>query len=155
MLIILKRVQVKHVLVKWTRSECLLISLFFFSRSHREPAPITVAARSKAWTLFVRCNTEIVGSNPSGSMDVCLRLFCVCVLCVGSGLATDWSPVQGVLPATYRTRKTEKQAKTQQKGCRALESPAFCQILIYWHTMDMSLLHIFMCVSEYRKTSDC
>jgi hypothetical protein len=27
-------------------------------------------------------------------MDVCLRLFCVCV--VGSGLATGWSPVQGV-----------------------------------------------------------
>jgi hypothetical protein len=29
---------------------------------------------------------------------VCMRLFCVCVvLCLGSGLATSWSPVQGVL----------------------------------------------------------
>jgi hypothetical protein len=32
---------------------------------------------------------EIVGSNPIQGMDVCVRLFCVCVVvCVGSGLAT-------------------------------------------------------------------
>jgi hypothetical protein len=41
--------------------------------------PLTVAARSKAWTVFVRSNAEIVGSNPTQGMDVCLRLFCVCV----------------------------------------------------------------------------
>jgi hypothetical protein len=35
-------------------------------------------------------------------MDVCVRLFCVCVvLCVGSCPATSWSPVQGFLPAVY------------------------------------------------------
>jgi hypothetical protein len=33
-------------------------------------------------------------------MDVCLRLFCVCVC----GLATGWSPVQGVLPTVLRLR---------------------------------------------------
>jgi hypothetical protein len=34
-------------------------------------------------------------------MDACVRLFCVCVvLCVGSGLVTSWSPVQGVLPTS-------------------------------------------------------
>jgi hypothetical protein len=61
---------------------------------------ITVAARSKAWTVFANSNTWIVGSNPTLGVDVCMRLFCVCVaLCVGSGLATGWSPVQGVLPA--------------------------------------------------------
>jgi hypothetical protein len=50
--------------------------------------PITVAARSKAWTVFACSNTGIVGSNPTRGMDVCVRLFCVCVvLCVGSGLA--------------------------------------------------------------------
>jgi hypothetical protein len=47
--------------------------------------PITVAMWSKAWTVFSRLNTGIVGSNPIQSMDVCLHLFCVCV---GSGLAT-------------------------------------------------------------------
>jgi hypothetical protein len=41
--------------------------------------PITVAARSKAWTVFARSNTGIVGSNPTQRMDVCLRLFCVYV----------------------------------------------------------------------------
>jgi hypothetical protein len=31
--------------------------------------------------------------------DVCVHLFCVCVvLCAGSGLTTGWSPVRGVLP---------------------------------------------------------
>jgi hypothetical protein len=39
--------------------------------------PITVTARSKAWTVFARSNTEIVGSNPIRGMDVCVRLFCV------------------------------------------------------------------------------
>jgi hypothetical protein len=39
----------------------------------------------------------------------CVRTFCVCVvLCVGSGLATGWSPVQGVLPTMYRIKKLKK-----------------------------------------------
>jgi hypothetical protein len=56
--------------------------------------PITVAARSKAWTVFVRSNTGIVGSNPTRGIDVCVYS----VFVLGSGLATDWSLVQGVLP---------------------------------------------------------
>jgi hypothetical protein len=52
-------------------------------------------ALSKAWTVFSRSNAGIVVSNPTQGMDVCLRLFCVYV---GSGLATCWSLVQGVLP---------------------------------------------------------
>jgi hypothetical protein len=40
---------------------------------------------------------------------VCACLFCICVvICVGSGLATSWSPVQGVL-------------STVHKGCRAVD----------------------------------
>jgi hypothetical protein len=38
--------------------------------------------RAKAWNIFFRSNTGIMGSNHTESMDVCLRLFCVCfVLC--------------------------------------------------------------------------
>jgi hypothetical protein len=37
-------------------------------------------------------------------MDVCVRLFCVCILYVGSGLATGWSPVQGVFPNVYKLK---------------------------------------------------
>jgi hypothetical protein len=45
--------------------------------------PITVAARSKGWTVFTPLNTGIVGSNPTQGMDICVRLFFLCaVLCV-------------------------------------------------------------------------
>jgi hypothetical protein len=71
--------------------------------------PITVASRSKAPTVFARSNTAIVGSNLTQGLDVCVRLFCVCVvLREGSGLMTDWSPVQGVLPSVYRIKKLQK-----------------------------------------------
>jgi hypothetical protein len=67
--------------------------------------PITVTARSEAWTVFACSNTGVVGSIPTRGMDVGVRLFCVCVvLCLGSGLATDWSPVQGILQTVYRLR---------------------------------------------------
>jgi hypothetical protein len=36
--------------------------------------------RGLAWSAFARLNTGIVGSNPARSMDVCLRLFCICVV---------------------------------------------------------------------------
>jgi hypothetical protein len=69
--------------------------------------PITVAARSKAWTVFSRSNTGIVGSYPTWDMDVRVRLFYVCaVLCADSGFETGWSPVQGV-----RYKETEKAVK--------------------------------------------
>jgi hypothetical protein len=61
--------------------------------------PITVAALSKAWNVFVRFKAGVVGSNPTQGMDVCVHLLYVYViLCVGSGLTTDLSPAQGVLP---------------------------------------------------------
>jgi hypothetical protein len=63
--------------------------------------PITVAARTKAWTVFARSNSGIVSSNPTRDIDVyivCIySVFCV-VLCVGRGIATGWSPFQGELP---------------------------------------------------------
>jgi hypothetical protein len=57
--------------------------------------PIRVASPSKAWTVFARSNTAILGSIPTQDMDVCVCFFfCVCVvLCVGSGLATGSSLV--------------------------------------------------------------
>jgi hypothetical protein len=82
--------------------------------------PITVAARSKAWTIFARSNAGILGSNPAQGMDVCVRLFCVCVvLCAGSGLTTGWPPVLEVLPTVYRIKKL-KSGQTPTTGCRAI-----------------------------------
>jgi hypothetical protein len=41
---------------------------------------MTVAARSKAWTVFARSNAGIMGSNPIQSMDVCVRVYSVSAL---------------------------------------------------------------------------
>jgi hypothetical protein len=63
---------------------------------------MAVAAQSEAWTVIARLNAEIMGSNPTQDMYVSVRLCCVyAVLCVRSGLATDWSPLQGVIPTVY------------------------------------------------------
>jgi hypothetical protein len=77
-----------------------------------------VAARCKAWKVFARWNTRIVGSIPTRGMDVCVRLFCVCVvLCAGRGLATGWSPVQGVLANGLRNWRGGQ----GPKGCIYIE----------------------------------
>jgi hypothetical protein len=68
--------------------------------------PITVAALSKAWTVFARSNTEIVCSNSTQGMDVCVRLLSVCVvLCIGRGLATrhEQSSPARTLKSWFRT----------------------------------------------------
>jgi hypothetical protein len=70
--------------------------------------PITVAARSKAGSVFARLNTGIVGSNTTQGMDVCFRLFCVCALLyAGSGLATADPPFKEF----YRLCKMIKKLK--------------------------------------------
>jgi hypothetical protein len=57
--------------------------------------PITVATRSnKAWTVFALSNAGILVSNPTTVIDVFSRLFCICV---GSGLAAEWSALQTIL----------------------------------------------------------
>jgi hypothetical protein len=87
-------------------------NLFIFSSTL---GLITVASWSKARTVFARSNIGIVDSNPTWVMEVCVRLFCVCaVLCVGSGLATGWSPVQGV-HRLYKRLRNSKAAKVQQR----------------------------------------
>jgi hypothetical protein len=69
------------------------------------------SARSKAWTVFARSNTGIVARIPLEAwMSVCV---CV-VLFVGRGLATCWSPVQGVYRMCIGPRNW-KAAKTQQR----------------------------------------
>jgi hypothetical protein len=63
-----------------------LIDYLFISLSndafklYRLYGSITVALRSKAWNVFIRSGTRIVGSNPTRDLDVCPRFFCVCVV---------------------------------------------------------------------------
>jgi hypothetical protein len=42
--------------------------------------PVTVVARSKAWTVFARSNVGMVGSNSTQGMDICMCVYSVFVL---------------------------------------------------------------------------
>jgi hypothetical protein len=103
--------------LKWSRRECTCDTIVtythrvphrqmrtkYFNRISDGPSQWPRGLRHEPSSL--RSNTGIVSSNPTQGINVCVRLFCICfVLCVGSGLAMGWSPVQGVLPAVYRLR---------------------------------------------------
>jgi hypothetical protein len=76
--------------------------------------PITVAPRSEAWSLFASSNTATVGSNPTRGMDICIVcVYSVCIVCVGSGLATGWSSVQVVPPTAYRIKTLKKRPRSK------------------------------------------
>jgi hypothetical protein len=82
------------------------------------PMPITVASRSKAWTVFSRSNTGIVGSNPIQCTDVCVCVYSVFVLsCVY--VAALWRADHSS-KESYRLCKedyeTEEEARAQQRA---------------------------------------
>jgi hypothetical protein len=64
------------MIVEWRKdkSGCSIQEL---SWMNSVAVPITVAARYKAWTVFARSNTVVMGLNPTWGMDDCVRLFCV------------------------------------------------------------------------------
>jgi hypothetical protein len=78
--------------------------------------PITVAARSKAWTVFALSNAGIVGSNPIQGMDV--RIACICSVFVLFYVSV--AALRLAAPPSkesYRlciNEETEKAAKAQQ-----------------------------------------
>jgi hypothetical protein len=73
---------------------------------------ITVAARSKARNILARLNIGIVGSNPTSGMDVRLRVFVLAFSCIGIGLATGQSLIQGVLPTVFKIRDFQINSET-------------------------------------------
>jgi hypothetical protein len=88
-----------------------------------------VAARSEARNVIARSNAGIVFSNLTQGMDVCVRLFCVCViLCVGRGLGMGRSPVQGVLPTVYRIKNLEKGPNSKKKDCSIYTRTLLCEV---------------------------
>jgi hypothetical protein len=78
---------------------------------------ITVAARSKARTVFARSNTEIVGLNPTGGMDVCGPLFCV-LSCVWAAALRRVEPPPRTSTDCIGLGKLRR-PKPNKKGCRA------------------------------------
>jgi hypothetical protein len=57
---------------------CYKRKISLFNEGKKKNEPITVVALSKAWTIFPRSNTGIVGSNPTQGMDVCVFFLCLC-----------------------------------------------------------------------------
>jgi hypothetical protein len=100
------RKMLPHCTLKTDRYQLSSLIQWSLYRSEFRKEPITVAARSKTWTVLACSNAGIVCSNPTRGMDVCVRLLYMfyVVLRIGSGLATGWSPIQGVLPTVYRSR---------------------------------------------------
>jgi hypothetical protein len=52
--------------------------------------PVTVAESSKAWTVLACLNAGIVGSNPTGDMNIYVYVYVYSMFvlsCVGRGLA--------------------------------------------------------------------
>jgi hypothetical protein len=72
-------------------------------------------SRSRAWTVFGRSNTGVVGSDLTWGVDVCLHLFCVCaVLYVGRHLETSWPPSKGYYRPCIVLENWKKQKKTHR-----------------------------------------
>jgi hypothetical protein len=67
-------------------------------------------------------------------MDVCVSVFCVyVVLCVGSGLATGWSPFEGVLLTAYRIKKLKKRPRS--KGLKSHKGINGNRVNVSWKSL--------------------
>jgi hypothetical protein len=69
----------------------------------------------------------------------CLCLFCVCI---GSGLATGWSPIQGVLPTVYKNKKLKWNEAFEI--CRVLQREQ--QAWMWWTKQGSGLAHRYVIV---------
>jgi hypothetical protein len=63
-------------------------------------------------------------------MSVCVYSVCV-VLCVGSGLATGWSLVQGVLLTVYKIKKLRKRPRSNQRTVEPCRNMWMIQTLFF------------------------
>jgi hypothetical protein len=84
--------------------------------------PITVATRYKAWTVFARSNTVIIGSDPAQNMHVCIVcIYSVFVLSCVQVATLRWADPPS--KESYRLSKKSnwKSSQGPTKGCRAID----------------------------------
>jgi hypothetical protein len=100
------------------------------TRRRVRTVPITVDTRSNFW---------IVDSNPTRGMDICVRLFCVCVvLCIGTSLATGWS----MSKESYRLcigLRNWKSGWDPTKSCRAIDEWMYGQTLLKYGSLKSTV----------------
>jgi hypothetical protein len=134
--------------------------------------PITVVARSNEINVFACLNAGIVGSDPTKGMYVCVCVYSVC----RTGLATDWSSVQGFLP-TMKTLRNWIRGQGRTNGCRATDELKITNYLLerveavsnqipqyhlhvthemfFWSRFDVeSVIHARICVIKSRIISN-
>jgi hypothetical protein len=80
------------------------------------------------WPRGLRCELSSLARTLGSWVRIPLKawmslcVYCVCVvLCVGSCLATGWSPVQGVLPTACRIKELKKRPRSNKKDYRAID----------------------------------
>jgi hypothetical protein len=73
---------------------------------YKKELPVTVAKRSRhvLSSLARKPGSWVRIPHKAWMFGVCMSLICIWVLCLGTGLATSWSPVQGVLPPVMWSR---------------------------------------------------
>jgi hypothetical protein len=74
--------------------------------------PITVAARSKTWTVFARSNAGVFGSNLTQGMDVCVYIYSVFVL----SLRRADPPSEESYRLCKNDYETEEEVRAQQRA---------------------------------------
>jgi hypothetical protein len=91
-------------------------------------------------------------SHSGNGCFVCVcAFFCVCVvLCLGRGLATSWSPLQGVLPSV-NDQESEKSALYSKVGATGEETSYDVPFLLF--CMKISAYTTKFCVDTFAYSS--
>jgi hypothetical protein len=84
--------------------------------------PITVAARSNAWTVFAHLNARVMGSNPTRGIDVCVYVYSVFVLSsvyVAASRRADHPSKVSYRPSKKILRNSRR-SQGLTRGCRVI-----------------------------------
>jgi hypothetical protein len=109
------------------------------------------------WYDYPRCRRH----EPSSSartvwswiripLEAWMSVLCAFTLCVGSGLATGWSTVQGVLPTVYRIKKPKNRPRSKKSTVEpqidmntrkfSIASTKSCGWTVLWVSLFLSTL---------------
>jgi hypothetical protein len=74
---------------------------------------------------------------------------CCLPLCVGRGLVTGWSPVQGVLPTVYRIKNLTKRPRPKKGLYSHNHTVRVCAVQVLWQCRKMNIMGVrCLCVVD-------